>query len=87
MAANNMLHNTSTYLKKSFLICGIKPHLICRMTSIIILIQKKPTSILELDFFSTLVNSRSFGLSCVWKFVDSCYVIFKMSSSKQSPWN
>ena len=32
MAANNTLHNASAYLKKSFLICGIKPHLICRMT-------------------------------------------------------
>lgn len=32
MATNNMLHNASAYLKKSFLICGIKPHLICRMT-------------------------------------------------------
>ena len=32
MAANNLLRNASAYLKKSFLICGIKPHLICRMT-------------------------------------------------------
>lgn len=32
MAATNLLCNASAYLKKSFLICGIKPHLICRMT-------------------------------------------------------
>jgi len=34
MAANNLLRNASAYLKKSFLICGIKPHLICRMTTL-----------------------------------------------------
>ena len=32
MAANNTLHNVSAYLKKSFLICELKSHLICRMT-------------------------------------------------------
>ena len=37
MATNNMLHNASAYLKKLFLICGIKPHLICRMTLYFIL--------------------------------------------------
>ena len=32
MVANNTLCNASAYLKKLFLICGSKPHLICRMT-------------------------------------------------------
>ena len=32
MTANNTLRNASAYLKKLFLICGIKQHLICRMT-------------------------------------------------------
>lgn len=31
-SANNMLHNSSGYFKKSVLICGIKQHLICRIT-------------------------------------------------------
>ena len=50
MATNNMLHNASAYLKKSFLICGIKPHLICRMT----------IHIKSLSFCSALPEKKKF---------------------------